>query len=145
MGFFGSLFGKKDPEPAPPAKTPLAAALERWANAGRPSEQVTALEALAEVGGPEARKVLEAAVQDVASVHAQIAAARLLGETGDPAAAEVLKKVADPAFWKASSDARARSHTGMGLGSEAGRAAAQGNEKLVRQACENALKKLPTS
>lgn len=142
MGWFGGLFGKKDEGAAPPAKTPLAAALERWANAGRPAEQVTALEALAEVGGPEARKALEAAVQDVSSVHAQIAAARLLGETGDPTAAEVLKKVADPAFWTASADARARSHSGMGLGPEAGRAAAQGNEKLVRQACENALKRL---
>lgn len=142
MGWFGSLFGKKGAEPAAPAKTPLAAALERWANAGRPAEQVTALEALAEVGGPEARKVLEAVVQDVSSVHAQIAAARLLGETGDPAAAEVLRKVGDPAFWKASEDARSRSHAGMGLGPEAGRAAAQANEKLVRQACENALKRL---
>lgn len=145
MGLFDSLFGKKEPEPAPLPKAPLAAALERWARAGRPAEQVTALEALAAVGGPEARKVLEAAVQDISSVHAQIAAARLLGETGDPSAAEVLKKVMDPAFWLPSQRARAESGSGFGVGPAGGLAAAQANEKLVRTACENALKKLPSA
>ena len=142
MGWFGSLFGKGGAEPAPPPKTPLAAALERWALAGRPAEQVGALEGLAAIGGPEARKVLEAALQDVSSVHAQVAAARLLGETGDQGAADVLRKVMDRAFWKPSEEARARSRSGMGIGPEGGRRAAQSDEKLVRQACENALKRL---
>jgi HEAT repeat protein len=141
LDWLKSKLSPKPPAP-PPALSPLEAAKAHWDRRGRPADQVNALEELAACGGPEARAIIEGALKDLSSVHAQIAAARLLADLGDPASVPVLKQVADRAFWKDSEDARARGHTGMGMGPEAGRAAAQGNEKLVRQACENALKRL---
>lgn len=140
LGWLKSLLGEKPAAPA--AASPLEAAKAHWRRAGKPADQVKALEELAACGGPEARALLEGALADVASVHAQIAAARLLADLGDPAAVPALEKVADPAFWAPSEAARARSHTGMGVDRQAGLAAAQGNAKAVRTACENALKRL---
>ena len=147
LAWLKSLFGAYEPVPSPgaPTLTPLKAALERWRRAGRPAEQVTALEALAALGGPEARETLEAALQDVSSVHAQIAAARLLGELGDPAGAAALERVLTEGFWVPSREGRARGHSGLGIGPAGGLDAARQNEKLVRAACENALKKLKSS
>lgn len=143
LGWLKSLLSKEEAAPAP--LSPLEAAKEHWRNAGRPADQVNALEELAACGGGEARALLEEALQNVYSVHAQIAAARLLADLGDPASVPVLKRVGDPAFWKASEDARKRGHMGMGIGPEGGLAAARANEKLVRQACENALANLRKS
>lgn len=140
LGWLKALLGK-EPDP-PPALSPLEAAKAHWRRAGRPADQVKALEELAACGGPEARALLEAALEDVASVHAQIAAARLLADLGGPDSVPVLERVADPTFWKKSEDARMRSHMGMGIGPEGGLAAARGNETMVRQACANALKRL---
>lgn len=141
LDWLKSKFSPKEPAP-PSALSPLEAAKAHWDRRGRPADQVKALEELAACGGPEARAIIEGALKDLSFVHAQIGAARLLADLGDPASIPVLERVADHAFWKDSEDARMRGHMGMGLGPEAGRAAAQGNEKLVRQACENALKRL---
>ncbi|TPW21440.1 MAG: hypothetical protein FD126_683 [Elusimicrobia bacterium] len=141
FGWLRSLFGRKAPAAAA-APTPLEAAKEHWRNAGRPADQVKALEELAACGGDEARALIEDALREVASVHAQIAAARLLADLGSPASVAVLKLVGDPAYWKKSEEGRMRGHMGMGIGPEGGLAAARGNEKLVRLACENALKRM---
>lgn len=103
------------PEPAPPPAT-AEEALARWRRASRPSEQVTALEGLASVGGAEGRAVIESVLRTGASAHARIAAARLLGEGGGPGAAFRLSEAA-----KADAD------------------------PLVRTACENALARLGKS
>lgn len=141
FGWLKSKFGPKEPAP-PAALSPLEAAKAHWARAGRPADQVSALEEVAACGGAEARAILEGALTNVESVHAQIAAARLLADLGDKAALPVLERVANPAFWKPSEEGRARAGAGFDMGMAAGRAAAQGNEALVRQACENALKRL---
>ena len=141
LGWLKSLFGERPAAPGA-ALPPLEAAKAHWRRAGAPADQVRALEELAACGGPEARALLEAALENVASVHAQIAAARLLADLGGSESIPVLERVTDPGFWKKSEDARMRTHMGMGIGPEGGLAAARGNEKLVRQACEHALKRL---
>lgn len=140
LGWLKSLFGS-EAQPAP-APSPLETAKAHWRRAGRPADQVKALEELAACGGPEARALIAAALEDVSSVHAQIAAARLLADLGGAESLPVLERVADPTFWKPSEDGRMRSHMGMGVGPEGGLAAARSNEKLVRQACQNALERL---
>ena len=99
-----------EPEPAPAT---AAEAVARWRRASRPAEQVTALEGLASVGGSEGWLILQSVLKTGASAHTRIAAARLLGESGDRANAFLLTEAAK-------SDA----------------------EPLVRTACENALKRL---
>lgn len=116
LGWLKKLLGSPAaPEPVPPPTTPDEA-LERWRRASRPAEQVTALEWLAEVGGPAGQAVLESVLKSGASAHTRIAAARLLGDSGQKGNAFLLREAAK-------NDA----------------------EPLVRTACENALKRLPTS
>lgn len=142
LGWLKALFGRPEPAAAPLPPSPEEAALERWRSAGRPAERVAALEALAGVGGPQARAALEAALQDLSSIHTQIAAARLLGETGDPSAAPLLERVASDSFWSESRERRARGHSGMGQGPEAGLRAARRDEDAVKTACRAALSRL---
>ncbi|MBI3297157.1 MAG: HEAT repeat domain-containing protein [Elusimicrobia bacterium] len=141
LGWLKSLFGPEAPPPEPPPARPISP-LERFRSAGRPAEQVTALEALAKAGGPEALGELVRVIKDLSSIHAQIAAARLLGELGGPEARAALERVAGDDFWRESRGRRLQGGGGMGMSAAEGRRFAEQDEKMVRQACRNALEKL---
>ena len=116
LGWLKKLFEDPAlPEPVPPPAT-AEEALARWRKASRPAEQVTALEGLAAVGGSEGWLILQSVLKTGASPHTRIAAARLLGESGQKGNAFLL-----------------------------GEAAKSDAEPLVRTACENALANLRKS
>ncbi len=141
FGWLRALKRRKEPE-APPPMAGFEAALAAWRAAGRPPEQVKALEAVAACGDADARAVLEEALANLGSPHAQIAAARLLGERGDPAAIAALERAADPTFWRESEQRRAQGYSGFGTGPDAGLKEARRDESAVKTACAKALEKL---